>query len=200
MKKNFPPITILIAVLAATLSAPSSARAQAPDWKVTRGEVRIACPLTVGGSFEGRSSAITGSLRTPSENGGVFGGELRLDLTTIDTGIDLRNRHMRENYLEVDRGPDFTSAVLSALAMPLDDAKAGSRRPFTAVVLVHGVAKPISGTAEIRTDGATARVEARFPIRLADHGIPPPRYLGVGVKDEVQVLALVTFEQPGARK
>ena len=31
------------------------------------------------------------------------------------------------------------------------------------------------------------RVEAAFPVTLADYGIAKPRYLGVGVKDEVEV-------------
>lgn len=30
-----------------------------------------------------------------------------VDLNTIDTGIGLRNRHMRENYLETDKKPEY---------------------------------------------------------------------------------------------
>ena len=29
-----------------------------------------------------------------------------VDLRTLDTGIGLRNAHLRDNYLEVSRGPD----------------------------------------------------------------------------------------------
>ena len=31
------------------------------------------------------------------------------------------------------------------------------------------------------------RVEATFPVRISDYAIPDPTYLGVGVKNEVQV-------------
>jgi hypothetical protein len=31
------------------------------------------------------------------------------------------------------------------------------------------------------------RLEATFPVQIADYGIPDPRYLGVGVRNEVTV-------------
>ena len=33
------------------------------------------------------------------------------------------------------------------------------------------------------------KVDATFPVQLPDFGIPEPRYLGVGVRDQVQVRA-----------
>jgi hypothetical protein len=35
--------------------------------------------------------------------------------------------------------------------------------------------------------GSSVRVEASFPIRISDYAIADPRYLGVGVKNEVAV-------------
>jgi hypothetical protein len=45
----------------------------------------------------------------------VFDGSLAVDLRTLDTGIALRNEHLRENYLEVDKGPGFDTATLSKI-------------------------------------------------------------------------------------
>ena len=47
--------------------------------------------------------------------------------------------------------------------------------------------KDVAGQAEIRREGSSVRVEASFAVVLADHGIPKPQYLGVGVKNQVQV-------------
>ena len=42
------------------------------------------------------------------------------------------------------------------------------------------------------------RVEATFPVTLPDYGIAKPRYLGVGVKDEVGVkVSLVAVPAEG---
>ncbi len=185
----------------ALLALSAVAGAQPTDWNVTRGEIRIVCPLTVGGSFEGRSSSVSGALSGPSSNSSTFTGEIRLDLRTLDTGIELRNRHMRENYLEVTRAPGFESATLTDLNLPdLDRGRPSGKTRFTGQIEVHGVRKPVSGSADIRVSGNTARVEARFPLRIPDHEIAPPRYLGVGVRDEIQILVSLVFEAKGKKE
>lgn len=191
----------LTSALAAVLALPAAAGAQSTDWTVTRGEIRIVCPLTVGGSFEGRSSSVSGALALPSSTSSAFTGEIRLDLRTLDTGIELRNRHMRENYLEVTKAPGFESAALTNLDLPdLDRSRPSGKTRFTGEIEVHGVRKPVSGSADIRVSGNTARVEARFPLRIPDHEIASPRYLGVGVRDEIQIQVSLVLEAKGGKK
>ena len=45
----------------------------------------------------------------------------------------------------------------------------------------------MTGAVDVRQAGAGLRVKASFPVDLPDYGIAKPRYLGVGVKDTVQV-------------
>lgn len=190
-------------IMSALLAHPGVVTAQSGEWTVIRGEIRAACPLTVGGAIEARSLAVTGSLTlTPGPPASAaFAGNLRLDLSRIDTGIDLRNQHLREDYFEVAKGPGFDAAVLSDLVLPdADPAKPGGKTRFTAQLLLHGVKKPVSGTAEINTLVNTARIDARFPLRLSDHAISPPRYLGVGVQNEIQVVVSLVLEMKGVQK
>ena len=75
----------------------------------------------------------------------------------------------------------------------------GGRMPFHGTLSLHGEQHTISGMADLQgqqRDGGV-RVRARFPISLAAFGIQPPRYLGVGVQDEVQVQ--VTFTAVSVR-
>jgi polyisoprenoid-binding protein YceI len=127
-------------------------------------------------------------------------GELSVDLSTLDTGIELRNTHLRETYLEIGKGAEFASAVLSAVR--LDKAGTSAFRgqtPFAGTLLLHGVRRPVAGQAEIRPEGNDVRVVASFPLRIDDYGIAPPRYLGVGVKNEVQVkISLQVTPAPAA--
>ena len=39
----------------------------------------------------------------------------------------------------------------------------------------------------MRPAGGGLRVKASFPVSLSDYGIPEPRYLGIGVRNTVQV-------------
>lgn len=174
------------------LAFAAEAAAQA-EWRVVRGEVRVLCPLTIGGSFEARAEGVTGLLVVKSPQPAAFEGELALPLASLDSGIALRNDHMKNNYLEVGRGPGFDTAVLSGITLLDLDADRGlGKTRFTGNLTVHGVKQRVEGTAEIKRSSASVQVTARMPVRLADFGIPAPRYLGVGVRDEVQVA--VTLE------
>jgi polyisoprenoid-binding protein YceI len=145
----------------------------------------------IGGSFEARSRALSGSL-TGEPGSGAFAGSLAVDLRTLDTGIGLRNDHMRDRYLEVHKGEGYDHAVLSdvRLANPAVEASGGTS-PFTAALQLHGLTRPIAGEARLSSRGSDVRVEASFPLDLTEFGIESPRYLGVGVRDQVTVR--VTF-------
>ena len=150
--------------------------------QVKTGEVSVVCPLTVGGSFEAKTDVVTGQV-TVARPGEPLDGALQVDLQSLDTGIGLRDRHMKNNYLEVERGAEYTSARLEEIRVDKLDGKT----TFRGVLTLHGTRKEVTGTAEIKQMADGYRVDARFPLRTAAFGIPEPTYLGVGVKDEVQV-------------
>jgi hypothetical protein len=173
--------------LAATLLCVASVLSAQPGWTVASGDVTVLCPLTVGGSFEATSSALSGQLTADPSQPGRLQGELAVDLSTLDSGIGLRNTHMRDNYLEVGKGEGFSHAVLKDIVLTGDPATVNGVTAFTATLLVHGVDRPVRGDARLTRTGDRVRVEASFPVVLPEHEIPKPRYLGVGVRDQVQV-------------
>jgi polyisoprenoid-binding protein YceI len=150
--------------------------------KVTTGEVSINCPLTVGGSFEAKTNAVSGEVTVASPQEPLK-GELTVDLQKLQTGIGLRDRHMKDNYLEVKKGDEFAAARLEDIRVETLQGKTS----FKGMLTLHGEKREVSGTANIKQNGDGYRVDASFPIRYADFGIPDATYLGVGVKDEVQV-------------
>jgi len=166
--------------------------AQAAAWDVKNGDVRVQCPLTIGGSFEAKTRMFSGAVRAGATPAEPLSGELVVELGALDTGIGLRNQHLRDNYLEVGRGPEFARAVLKEIRLKGLDPMAGGKGTFTGTLRLHGVEKAVSGQAEIRRSGTGLRIRASFPVVLRDFGIAEPRYLGVGVKDEVTVQ--VSFE------
>ena len=170
------------------LLASSGGAAVRSAWSVTRSEVRVVCPLTIGGSFEARTASLSGTLLLEASRPVAFTGDLLVDLRTLDTGIRLRNDHLRDGYLEVGRGGGFDTAVLSGIALGDVDAETlRGRTGFSGTLVLHGSKNTIRGQAEIVREPGAVRVEASFPVSLADYGIEKPQYLGVGVKGEVQV-------------
>jgi hypothetical protein len=171
------------------------------SWRIGNGDVRVSCPLTVGGSFDVTTHAVSGVL-TPGPDGEPLAGAIEVDLRTLDSGIALRDEHMRDNYLEVSH-PDFDKAVVSEIR--LDGVALGTfqgKTTFKGRLKLHGVTRAISGAAHVRREGQRVRIEASFPVVLADYAIAKPQYLGVGVKNEVEVkvsFAAVPDAAAGAR-
>ena len=178
--------TILFSTVLVTASA---ANAQ-ETFSITAGKISVVCSLTVGGSFEARSKSLSGELSVPPADGATVAvqGTFHVDFQTLETGIGLRDRHMRRDYLQVDKGEDFSTATFSDLRIEKLDGKT----TFTGTLRLHGQSRQISGTAELQRRDGSIRVEARFPLRMSEFQIPIPAYLGVGVRDEMQASVTLT--------
>lgn len=185
--RRLAAIALASLVLAVTAAAGES-------WTLTAGEVRVRCRLTVGGSFDAVTPRISGALRLDDAGGPGISGQLRVRLDSLDTGMELRNAHLRETYLEVGRGEEFREAVLTAveLAEPFPPGARDHETGFAGLLSLHGMERRVEGEARILRRDGRVRVEAEFPLSLAEFAIPPPRYLGVGVRDEVRIT--VTFD------
>lgn len=174
-------------LLAASLGSRAGG-AEDPSYSVQNADVRVSVPLRPGGAFEAKTQSLWGRLRASGARPVLLGGELSADLATIDTGIELRNRHLRETYLEVAKGAGFDKAVLSQIKVAAADGQAfRGKSAFTALLLLHGVKQQVAGSCEIRSESSGVRVEASFPLALRDFGIEPPQYMGVGVGNRLLV-------------
>ena len=151
--------------------------------RVMSGQVSVLCPLTIGGSFEARTKALSGQVGMVPDNSKPLDGDLAVDLQTLETGIGLRDDHLRRKYLEVERGPEYSQARLRNIRVD----KLAGKTPFHAVLMLHSQTKEVTGTADIKPEGDGYKLIASFPVRVSEFGIPEPTYLGVGVKDEVVV-------------
>jgi polyisoprenoid-binding protein YceI len=183
------PTLIVLLLAGATVVASGT-------WRAEQADVRVICPMTVGGSFEAKTTALSGSATARASRSPAFDGSLAVDLRTLDTGISLRNEHLRESYLEVDKGPGYDQATISEIDLKglNPDAPAG-KGSFTGSLTLHGVKKTVTGPVDVRQAGAGLRVQASFPVNLSDFGIRQPRYLGIGVKNTVQVQVAFALTQ-----
>lgn len=122
--------------------------------------------------------------------GTALSGTATLSLSSLTTGIGLRDSHMKDNYLHVAKFPE-ASIVLDKISLPAPfstgDSTTGT--DFSGKLLLHGVEKPIAGTAQISKKGETLGVKFAFKLKLSDHAIDIPSYLGIKVADEVEITA-----------
>ena len=190
--KNVRPNCLLAAAAMAAVLVPSAARAD-EALRVTSAEVTVTCPLTIGGSFEAKTTAMSGSV-TPDSNGAVK-GTFAVELMKLETGISLRDRHLRNNYLEVQKGADFAVAKFENIKIQ----KLSGKTTFSGTLTLHGQQRDIAGTAELQQDGKSYKVDASFPLKISAFQIPEPTYLGVGVSDDISIRVVMTASPAAAR-
>jgi polyisoprenoid-binding protein YceI len=184
---------LLAAASLLALLAPGGFAAEAPSWRLEKGEAKILVPLKPGGAFAANTTALSGTLTLEGAKPARLVGDVSMDLTTIDTGIALRNQHLKENYLEVAKGEGYNKAVLSDIQLAdVSGETFDGTTPFTGTMLLHGVKHQVAGTAEIHSEGTSRRVRAEFPLVLTDWSVSPPEYLGVGVGSRLLVKVTLT--------
>lgn len=111
----------------------------------------------------------------------LFSGVFDVNLENFDTGIELRNQHMRDKYLEIEKYP-IAHFWLKPVAIP----KQGYFN-FEGKLTLHGVKKKIEGVGFVKDE----KIEAKFNINMSDYGIQKAEYRGVGVEDKVSVIVRI---------
>lgn len=104
-------------------------------------------------------------------------------LAKLDTGIELRNKHMREKYLDT---ANFPNAELTVSKSSLGYPNVGSGEA-TGQLKLHGTTKSVKFKYDAKKSGSSAAVSGTVRINMKDFGIEQPSYMGLTVKPEVDI-------------
>ncbi len=122
-------------------------------------------------------------------------GTFEFELTSLNSGIELRDDHMKNRYLKVNEHPKATLQIRGLrLAEEFSEERPEvGETEFTGDLTLHGVTKPVRGRFKI---GEDRKVSADFKLKLTDFQIEIPSYMGITVADEVQVRVAIENLQP----
>jgi polyisoprenoid-binding protein YceI len=118
----------------------------------------------------------------------------------LDTGIGLRNKHMKEKYLETAKFANAELQVKRAdVKLPGGDGEMSGEA--SGLLVLHGKAQPTKFKYHVKRVGADYTVRGDLRVDIRNHGISIPSYLGVTVKPEVDVeVRFKAKEVPDAAK
>lgn len=161
----------------------SSSNAALLDLKADQSEVEF---LAVGKpsflKIKGVTKALSAELDINEQK--LISGTLDVDLNQIETGIELRDEHMKDNYLKTR---EFPKAILTMKDLPLD-----FEGEFLAELTLHGHTQSV----KIEISKEDLKRQASFKINIQDFNIPVPSYQGITVAKEVTVTTKLEFVQP----
>lgn len=107
-----------------------------------------------------------------------------VDLTTIDTGIGLRNRHMRDNYLETDKHQ------YASYKGKLSEIRNINKNLFEIVtqgkMAIHGVERELETTGKVTIENGVYRLQCDFEIKLPDYKIKVPKLMFLKINENMK--------------
>lgn len=136
--------------------------------------------------IHGKGAGLDGQLQVEDAS---VSGVIGFDLKALETGIALRDRHLKETYLETARFPRATLTLsrVSIAHVPATDRFPAVTVPFEGKLSLHGVEKAVGGEAKVMRAGSSVSTTASFSIDIRDFGIQVPSYMGITVAEKVQV-------------
>lgn len=137
--------------------------------------------------IHGKGGAPKGLMRI--ENG-ILQGSTQFALDTLDTGIPLRNRHMKEKYLETGKFPQakLTFDPVNLGIQRIEDLKTEKTVPFVGKLSLHGVEKPVKGIIKVSLNGNTALARTEFGLKISDFQVPTPGFAGITMAEDVGIV------------
>ena len=115
-------------------------------------------------------------------------GEFRCSLTPFRTGIDLRDKLMAEQCLELVKFPEARLELKEYVLQP-------GEQPFKAILYLHGASHEVSGSVEASPQEGKWNVEVKFKINVKDYKIDIPSYAGITVGDNVDIHVAFAAEE-----
>ncbi|QRK07398.1 YceI family protein [Archangium violaceum] len=115
-------------------------------------------------------------------------------LATLKTGIDLRDRHMQEKYLEVAKYPEAVLEVLwTAIKLPENGQTV--TQTTNGKMTIHGKTKEVPVTYTVKRNGDVYEASGKVPLNLKDYDINIPNYMGVTVKPDIETAVSFSFKK-----
>jgi polyisoprenoid-binding protein YceI len=160
--------------------------AGAAEIKTTQGHVEflaIGKPSAI--KIRGKGDKLSSQMQFKDK---TLAGKFMFDLSSLDTGIDTRNTHMKEKYLETAK---FKDAELNLKSLKLtqdickEDVKL-EKSPFEGTLKLHGVEQPVKGEFDVTSKKGQGHSQVRFNLLITDYKIDIPSYMGIKVTDKVE--------------
>ena len=155
--------------------------AHAQEYKTENGEVEFLSKAALN-EFAGTSSQLQGLLDFDQNLLDFY-----IDLNTLKTGIGLRDRHMRENYLETKKFPfaEFTGKIKEEVKL---SRKRVQEVTATGTFKIHGIERKIEVPGTItRLGNGEINLDAAFKVLLSDFNIDIPKVVFYELADEQEV-------------
>lgn len=141
---------------------------------VSAHEITVKVALSPAGNFEAKSTKVRGDVK---KDGTKFSAEnLWVKTEELKTGIDLRDEHFHK-HLNFEKFSKITFTNITAA-----DGKGSG------TLTVNNITKVVPFTYKMLS---AAKLEATINVKNSDFKLKDASYMGIGVKDDVELVAVI---------
>lgn len=120
----------------------------------------------------------------------LFSGEFTFELDSLDTKVEMRNRHMKEKYLETAKFPVAKLVIRPSPIKPgFGSSGFSEAADFEGTLSLHGETHPLGGKLQIKTESGKLQLIGNFELKISGFNIPTPGYAGITMAEDVKVQA-----------
>ncbi len=117
---------------------------------------------------------------------------LKVDLNSFETGMEMRDEHMKENYLQTNKPENkFAQLEIQNLNIPSEYWKNNKELnlDFSGDLTLHGVKKSIIGKILLSPyrEKFPVNTISELKVKLSDYKIDIPSFAGITVADDVNI-------------
>ena len=137
-------------------------------------------------SIDGTTNEISGTITADATNPSASSVRIMVDLSTLDTGIALRNRHLRERYVQTGKYPNATFVSASIAPVAAIEPNQPVELAITGDFTMHGITRRMTLPVRVilipetditrasRGPGDWIHATSTFKLKLSDFGIDVP--------------------------
>ncbi|HKI44220.1 MAG TPA: YceI family protein [Balneolales bacterium] len=185
---NYPGgIFAVVALVFSSLFTLAGA-AHAQVYMTKHGHVQFVSHSTLE-DFTGKSDYLVGRINLADSTVQFY-----IDLTTVSTGVRLRDEHMQEEYLQTDKYPfaQFSGKIVSSF----NPASADTQQvTVKGTFKVHNVSHVITVSGKVKISPQKLYVYAAWPVKLGDYNIRIPQVLFMKVSPTQAVSISTTLDR-----
>lgn len=146
-------------------------------------------------STSGRTSGVEGSLVV--DDGVLEQGQVTVDVASIESDIERRDIHVRDNILHTDDYPEATFSI----SEPVDLSSVPEDGSVDTVTVngeltMHGQTNSVSAELRVLRTGENVIVEGQVPVDREEFGIISPEFVASQIAEQGTVDLLLVFGLP----
>lgn len=151
--------------------------------------------IKIKGEGQKISGEIKSALDSSTPGNSILNGQVVVELSDLDTGVSLRNEHMKDKYLQIKKYPQ-AKVNIKDLKVKTEDLKKLkiSKNTVQVEIEIHGERKNVD--VEYSVDNGD--LQTNFELKISDFKIEIPSYMGITVADKVKVSLKTSLSKKSA--